>query len=168
MGKKVCVQSSQRYLPCCFSKVLLSTSVIAQIYHTYSRLIWICSFLCSFCSQRKSGRRAVLKYYILGFFEVCWLTLLPAVPFFNCLFHFRLLLQLIQLQQSSFALENNIKGQKEIDDKVARLGFNENSLLLVTKVRGCFIVCKFSAIHRLVEVPEPVQAQSPVSDTPLS
>uniref|UniRef100_A0A8B9NIC8 Uncharacterized protein n=1 Tax=Accipiter nisus TaxID=211598 RepID=A0A8B9NIC8_9AVES len=91
-----------------------------------------------------------------------------SVPFFNCLFHFRLLLQLIQLQQSSFALENNIKGQKEIDDKVARLGFNENSLLLMTKVRGCFIVCKFSAIHRLVEVPEPVQAQSPVSDTPLS
>ncbi|XP_049683203.1 uncharacterized protein C8orf76 homolog isoform X1 [Accipiter gentilis] len=48
----------------------------------------------------------------------------------------RLLLQLIQLQQSSFALENNIKGQKEIDDKVARLGFNENSLLLMTKVMG--------------------------------
>uniref|UniRef100_A0A8C0B1A5 Uncharacterized protein n=1 Tax=Buteo japonicus TaxID=224669 RepID=A0A8C0B1A5_9AVES len=39
----------------------------------------------------------------------------------------RLLLQLIQLQQSSFALENNVKGQKEIDDKVARL--EETSLL---------------------------------------
>ncbi|XP_074743506.1 uncharacterized protein C8orf76 homolog isoform X2 [Strix uralensis] len=48
----------------------------------------------------------------------------------------RLLLQLTQLQQSSFALENNIQGQKEIDDKVARLGFNENSLLLMTKVMG--------------------------------
>uniref|UniRef100_A0A8C0F7R5 Uncharacterized protein n=1 Tax=Bubo bubo TaxID=30461 RepID=A0A8C0F7R5_BUBBB len=48
----------------------------------------------------------------------------------------RLLLQLTQLQQSSFALENNIEGQKEIDDKVARLGFNENSLLLMTKVMG--------------------------------
>ncbi|XP_074754585.1 uncharacterized protein C8orf76 homolog isoform X2 [Athene noctua] len=48
----------------------------------------------------------------------------------------RLLLQLIQLQQSSFALENNIEGQKEIDDKVARLGFSENSLLLMTKVMG--------------------------------
>uniref|UniRef100_A0A663N7U0 Uncharacterized protein n=1 Tax=Athene cunicularia TaxID=194338 RepID=A0A663N7U0_ATHCN len=46
----------------------------------------------------------------------------------------RLLLQLIQLQQSSFALENNIEGQKEIDDKVARLGFSENSMLLMTKV----------------------------------
>ncbi|PKU45571.1 hypothetical protein llap_4145 [Limosa lapponica baueri] len=45
----------------------------------------------------------------------------------------RLLLQLTQLQQSSFALESNIKSQKEIDDKVARLGFNENSLLLMTK-----------------------------------
>ncbi|KAM6349595.1 uncharacterized protein C8orf76 homolog [Podargus strigoides] len=48
----------------------------------------------------------------------------------------RLLLQLTQLQQSSFALENNIKGQKEIDDKVAQLGFNENSLLLMTEVMG--------------------------------
>ncbi|XP_074941845.1 uncharacterized protein C8orf76 homolog isoform X2 [Phalacrocorax aristotelis] len=48
----------------------------------------------------------------------------------------RLLLQLTQLQQLSFALENNIKSQKEIDDKVAGLGFNEDSLLLMTKVMG--------------------------------
>ncbi|KGL90018.1 Uncharacterized protein C8orf76, partial [Charadrius vociferus] len=48
----------------------------------------------------------------------------------------RLLLQLTQLQQLSFALENNITGQKEIDEKVARLGFNENSVLLMTKVMG--------------------------------
>ncbi|KAF1569181.1 hypothetical protein FQV10_0012888, partial [Eudyptes schlegeli] len=48
----------------------------------------------------------------------------------------RLLLQLTQLQQSSFVLESNIKGQKEIDDKVAQLGFNGNSLLLMTKVMG--------------------------------
>ncbi|XP_418455.2 uncharacterized protein C8orf76 homolog isoform X1 [Gallus gallus] len=48
----------------------------------------------------------------------------------------RLLLQLTQLQQASFALENNIKCQKEIDDKVAQFGLNENSLLQVTKVMG--------------------------------
>ncbi|KAF1409724.1 hypothetical protein FQV23_0011402, partial [Spheniscus humboldti] len=48
----------------------------------------------------------------------------------------RLLLQLTQLQQSSFVLESNIKGQKEIDDRVAQLGFNGNSLLLMTKVMG--------------------------------
>ncbi|XP_054023344.1 uncharacterized protein C8orf76 homolog isoform X1 [Dryobates pubescens] len=48
----------------------------------------------------------------------------------------RLLLQLTQLQQSSFVLEHNIKGQKEVDDQVAQLGFNENSLLLMTKVMG--------------------------------
>ncbi|XP_014820702.1 PREDICTED: uncharacterized protein C8orf76-like [Calidris pugnax] len=48
----------------------------------------------------------------------------------------RLLLQLTQSQQSSFALESNIKSQKEIDDKVAPLGFSENSLLLMTKVMG--------------------------------
>ncbi|KAM9386828.1 uncharacterized protein C8orf76-like [Phaethornis superciliosus] len=48
----------------------------------------------------------------------------------------RLLLQLTQLQQSSFALENNMKSQKEIEDKVAQLGFSENSLLLMTQVMG--------------------------------
>ncbi|KAM9574775.1 uncharacterized protein C8orf76 homolog isoform 3-T3 [Guaruba guarouba] len=48
----------------------------------------------------------------------------------------RLLLQLTQPQQSSFALERNIKGQKEIDGKVARLGFSENSVLLMIKVMG--------------------------------
>ncbi|KAM6444342.1 uncharacterized protein C8orf76 homolog [Rhynochetos jubatus] len=48
----------------------------------------------------------------------------------------RLLLQLTQLQQSSFVLESNRKGQKEIDDNVARLGFSDSSLLLLTKVMG--------------------------------
>ncbi|KFP71756.1 PREDICTED: uncharacterized protein C8orf76-like, partial [Acanthisitta chloris] len=46
----------------------------------------------------------------------------------------RLLLQLIESQQSSFVLESNRKGQEDIDDKVARLGFDEDSLLLMTKV----------------------------------
>lgn len=87
------------------------------------------------------------------------------MPPFNCLFYFRLLLQLTELQQSSFVLENNIKSQKEIDDKVAQLGFSENSLLLMTKVRRCSPVCKFSARRRLVEVPVPVPAESPVSVT---
>ncbi|KAM6318975.1 uncharacterized protein C8orf76 homolog [Aegotheles albertisi] len=48
----------------------------------------------------------------------------------------RLLLQLTQLQQLSFVLENNIKSQKEIEDQVARLGFSESSLLLMAKVMG--------------------------------
>ncbi|XP_048143044.1 uncharacterized protein C8orf76 homolog isoform X2 [Corvus hawaiiensis] len=48
----------------------------------------------------------------------------------------RLLLQLTQSQQSSFVLENNRKSQKEIDDKVAQLGFDENSLQLMTKAMG--------------------------------
>ncbi|XP_018769177.3 uncharacterized protein C8orf76 homolog isoform X2 [Serinus canaria] len=48
----------------------------------------------------------------------------------------RLLLQLTQSQQLSFVLENNRKCQKEIDDKVALLGFDENSLLLMTKAMG--------------------------------
>ncbi|XP_014725623.1 PREDICTED: uncharacterized protein C8orf76 homolog isoform X2 [Sturnus vulgaris] len=48
----------------------------------------------------------------------------------------RLLLQLTESQQLSFVLENNRKDQKEIDDKVALLGFDENSLLLMTKAMG--------------------------------
>ncbi|XP_054146839.1 uncharacterized protein C8orf76 homolog isoform X2 [Melozone crissalis] len=48
----------------------------------------------------------------------------------------RLLLQLTQSQQLSFVLENNRKCQKEIDDKVALLGFDENSLQLMTKAMG--------------------------------
>ncbi|XP_041326793.1 uncharacterized protein C8orf76 homolog isoform X3 [Pyrgilauda ruficollis] len=48
----------------------------------------------------------------------------------------RLLLQLTQSQQLSFVLEKNRKCQKEIDDKVALLAFDENSLLLMTKAMG--------------------------------
>ncbi|XP_075271726.1 uncharacterized protein C8orf76 homolog [Opisthocomus hoazin] len=48
----------------------------------------------------------------------------------------RLLLQLTQVQQSSFALENNVRAQKDIDDKVARLSFSDSSLLWMTKVMG--------------------------------
>ncbi|KAM3679734.1 uncharacterized protein C8orf76 homolog isoform 2-T2 [Ammospiza maritima maritima] len=48
----------------------------------------------------------------------------------------RLLLQLTQSQQLSFVLENNRKCQKEIDDKVGLLGFDESSLLLMTKAMG--------------------------------
>ncbi|KAJ7395165.1 hypothetical protein BTVI_157294 [Pitangus sulphuratus] len=68
----------------------------------------------------------------------------------------RLLFQLTQLQQSSFVLQNNRKGQKEIDDKVARLGFDENSLLLMTKVMGQDLIpekLKEELQGELVQVP---------------
>lgn len=74
--------------------------------------------------------------------------LVPVVLFLTAFFHSRLLLQLTQLQQASFALENNIKCQKEIDDKVAQFGLNENSLLQVTKVRGCSL-CVFTPRRQL-------------------
>ncbi|XP_062424396.1 uncharacterized protein C8orf76 homolog [Rhea pennata] len=48
----------------------------------------------------------------------------------------RLLLQLTQLQQSSFVLEKNLKSQKEIEDKVKHFGLEESSMLLMTKVMG--------------------------------
>uniref|UniRef100_A0A8C3SGL9 Zinc fingers and homeoboxes protein 1 n=1 Tax=Chelydra serpentina TaxID=8475 RepID=A0A8C3SGL9_CHESE len=47
---------------------------------------------------------------------------------------FRLLLQITQLQQSSFALEKNVKVQQETEDKVKGFGLKEESLLLITEV----------------------------------
>ncbi|XP_026515691.1 uncharacterized protein C8orf76 homolog [Terrapene carolina triunguis] len=49
---------------------------------------------------------------------------------------FRLLLQITQLQQSSFALEKNLKVQRETEDKVKGFGLKEESLLLITEVMG--------------------------------
>ncbi|XP_075776284.1 uncharacterized protein C8orf76 homolog [Pelodiscus sinensis] len=48
----------------------------------------------------------------------------------------RLLLQITQLQQSSFALEKNLKIQQETEDTVKGFGLNEESLLLITEVMG--------------------------------
>uniref|UniRef100_A0A8C8VDT1 Zinc fingers and homeoboxes protein 1 n=1 Tax=Pelusios castaneus TaxID=367368 RepID=A0A8C8VDT1_9SAUR len=46
----------------------------------------------------------------------------------------RLLLQITQFQQSSFALEKNLKVQQEIEDKVKGFGLKEESLQLITEV----------------------------------
>ncbi|KAL8181713.1 UNVERIFIED_CONTAM: hypothetical protein K2H54_023135 [Gekko kuhli] len=48
----------------------------------------------------------------------------------------RLLLQLLQLHQCSFALESNLKAQQEIEDKIASFGLRRDVLLLVTEVMG--------------------------------
>ncbi|XP_077207684.1 uncharacterized protein C8orf76 homolog isoform X2 [Paroedura picta] len=48
----------------------------------------------------------------------------------------RLLLQLLQSHQCSFALESNLKAQQEIEDKVASFGLRRDTLLLVTEVMG--------------------------------
>nr|XP_047904543.1 uncharacterized protein C8orf76 homolog [Anser cygnoides] len=52
----------------------------------------------------------------------------------------RLLLQLTQSQQASFALENNIKSQKEIEGKVAQFGLSETSSLLLSEVMGADLI----------------------------
>uniref|UniRef100_H9GFC9 Chromosome 8 open reading frame 76 n=1 Tax=Anolis carolinensis TaxID=28377 RepID=H9GFC9_ANOCA len=46
----------------------------------------------------------------------------------------RLLFQLLQSNQSSFALERNLKAQQEIEDKVASFGLKEDVLSLITEV----------------------------------
>ncbi|XP_062987168.1 uncharacterized protein C8orf76 homolog isoform X2 [Elgaria multicarinata webbii] len=48
----------------------------------------------------------------------------------------RLLFQLMQLNQSSFALESNLKAQQEIEDKVASFGLKEDVLFLMTEAMG--------------------------------
>ncbi|XP_019829554.2 uncharacterized protein C8orf76 homolog isoform X3 [Bos indicus] len=52
----------------------------------------------------------------------------------------RLLLQLAQCQQTSFALERNLKTQQEIEDKMKRFSFKEDTLLLIAEVMGEDIV----------------------------
>uniref|UniRef100_A0A8C9DM83 Chromosome 8 open reading frame 76 n=1 Tax=Prolemur simus TaxID=1328070 RepID=A0A8C9DM83_PROSS len=46
----------------------------------------------------------------------------------------RLLLQLTQPQQTSFALERNLRTQQEIEDKVKGFSFKEDTLLLIAEV----------------------------------
>lgn len=48
----------------------------------------------------------------------------------------RLLLQLTQSQQTSFALERNLKTQQEIEDKMKGFHFKEDALLLIAEVMG--------------------------------
>lgn len=64
-----------------------------------------------------------------------WTGLCPSrvPPDWDLLF-FRLLLQLAQSQQTSFALERNLKTQQEIEDKMKRFSFKEDTLLLIAEV----------------------------------
>ncbi|XP_004607819.3 uncharacterized protein C8orf76 homolog [Sorex araneus] len=52
----------------------------------------------------------------------------------------RLLLQLTQAQQTSFALERNLRTQQEIEDKMKELGLREGPLLWLEEVMGEDIV----------------------------
>ncbi|XP_028389874.1 uncharacterized protein C8orf76-like [Phyllostomus discolor] len=52
----------------------------------------------------------------------------------------RLLLQLCQSQQTSFALERNLRTQEEIEDKMKGFSFHEDTLRLITEVMGEDIV----------------------------
>ncbi|XP_029421740.1 uncharacterized protein C8orf76 homolog isoform X7 [Nannospalax galili] len=52
----------------------------------------------------------------------------------------RLLLQLTQPQQTSFALEKNLRTQQEIADKMKGFSFTEDALLLIEEVMGEDIV----------------------------
>lgn len=55
---------------------------------------------------------------------------------------FRLLLQLTQSQQTSFALERNLRTQWEIEDKMKGFGFKDDTLQLMTEVRDPWGLCE--------------------------
>lgn len=55
---------------------------------------------------------------------------------------FRLLLQLTQSQQTSFALERNLRTQQEIEDKMKGFGFKEDTLQLITEVSDPWGLCE--------------------------
>ncbi|XP_007445029.2 uncharacterized protein C8orf76 homolog [Python bivittatus] len=58
---------------------------------------------------------------------------------FDCLVYFfvsRRLFQLMQLTQSSFALESNLKTQQEIEDKVRSFGLEADLLSLMAEAMG--------------------------------
>lgn len=60
---------------------------------------------------------------------------LPSVePAHWTLLFFRLLLQLTQSQQTSFALERNLRTQQEIEDKMKAFSFKEDTLLFIAEV----------------------------------
>lgn len=55
-------------------------------------------------------------------------------PHIGTFLFFRLLLQLTQSQQTSFALERNLRTQQEIEDKMKQFSFREDTLLLIAEV----------------------------------
>lgn len=54
---------------------------------------------------------------------------------------FRLLLQLTQSQQTSFALEKNLRTQREIEDRMKGFSFKEDTLLVMAEVSESPWVC---------------------------
>ncbi|XP_028922446.1 uncharacterized protein C8orf76 homolog [Ornithorhynchus anatinus] len=63
----------------------------------------------------------------------------------------RLLLQLIQSQQPSYALEKNLKTQKEIENRVKAFGFGEQTLLLISEVMGEDFILKMSKMKVMLK-----------------
>lgn len=53
----------------------------------------------------------------------------------------RLLLQLVQSQQASFALERNLRTQQEIEDQVRGFSFREDTLLWMAAVSISSRIC---------------------------
>ncbi|KYO29239.1 hypothetical protein Y1Q_0017894 [Alligator mississippiensis] len=89
----------------------------------------------SFCTVEESKPQNKVKH---ATFMSCGQEALKDVGIKACasFVRTRLLLQLTQLQQSSFALENNLRVQQEIEDQVKSFGLKENALLLITEVMG--------------------------------
>lgn len=66
---------------------------------------------------------------LMGLLAVLWWS-----PHMGTFWFFRLLLQFTQSQQTSFALEKNLRTQQEIEDKMKSFSFKEDTLLWIAEV----------------------------------
>ncbi|XP_032078151.1 uncharacterized protein C8orf76-like [Thamnophis elegans] len=84
------------------------------------------------CALENSGPRPTMKRAPLGERRLKDTCVYACASFVRA----RLLFQLMQLTQSSFALENNLKMQREIEDKIRFFELEADTLSLMTEVMG--------------------------------
>ncbi|XP_015679941.1 uncharacterized protein C8orf76-like [Protobothrops mucrosquamatus] len=84
------------------------------------------------CTLGNSGTRPTMKRASLGERRLNDICIYACASFVRA----RLLLQLMQLTQSSFALETNLRTQQDIEDKIRFFELEADSLSLMTEVMG--------------------------------
>ncbi|KAM3842052.1 uncharacterized protein C8orf76-like [Vipera latastei] len=84
------------------------------------------------CTLGNSGTRPTMKRASLGERRLSNICIYACASFVRA----RLLFQHMQLTQSSFALENNLRTQQEIEDKIRYFELEADSLSLMAEVMG--------------------------------
>lgn len=88
----------------------------------------------SFRGSGEGGRLPFSRVSMLSVSKSSLLSDLWSLHIGTFLVFFRLLLQLTQSQQTSFALERNLRTQQEIEDKMKGFSFKEDTLLWLAEV----------------------------------